>query len=134
MRDPWVRRDVGKQPKLSALREHLGVPFEPSKLHDATYDTRALAPCLQEARARGLEWTAKQAPPPGKSYRFRWPGMEIDKGYLEEWRHRLHPELPRPTLLPYPGAASVTRLLAEALITPETEEERLAATMGAPLY
>ena len=114
MRDPWVRRDVGKQPKLSALCEHLGVPFEPSKLHDATYDTRALAMCMQEARTRGLEWIAKQAPPPGKSYRFRWHGMEHGKGYLEAWPH-------------------LPRLLAEALVTPETEEERLATCMSTPL-
>ena len=122
MRSPWITRDVGRQPKLSALCEHLGVPFEASKLHDATYDTRALAMCLQEARTRGLEWIAKQAPPPPKSYRFRWHGMEHGKGYLEAWRPLLHAELPRPTLLPYPGAASVTRPLAEALVTPETEE------------
>ena len=102
------------------------MPFESSKLHDATYDTRALAMCMQEARTRGLEWMAKQAPPPPKSYRFRWHGMEHGKGYLEAWRLLLHAELPRPTLLPYPGAACVARPLAEALVTPETEERTVA--------
>ena len=130
MRAPWITRDVGRQPKLSALCEHLGVPFESSKLHDATYDTRALAMCLQEARTRGLEWMAKQASPPGKSYRFRWHGMEHGKGYLEAWRLLLHAELPRPTLLPYPDVAGVTRPLAEALVTPKTEEDRMVTLLS----
>ena len=112
--------------------EHLGVPFESSKLHDATYDTRALAMCLQEARTRGLEWTAKLAPPPVKSYRFRWQGQGAGKGYLEMYQHLVHPSLPRPTPLPYPGAASVTRPLAEALVTPKTEEDRMATLLSAP--
>ena len=129
MRSPWITRDVGRQPKLSALCEHLGVPFEPSKLHDATYDTRALAMCLQEARTRGLEWTAKQAPPPGKSYRFRWQGQGAGKGYLEMYQHLVYPTLPHPTPLSYPGA-SATPL---ALVAPETHEQRVASCMGVPL-
>ena len=131
MRSPWIKRDVGKPPRLLALCEHLGVPFEESKLHDATYDTHMLALCLQETRTRGLEWIAKQAPPPPKSYRFRWHGMEHGKGYLEAWRLLLHAELPRPTLLPYPGAASDARPIAEALATPEMEER--ATFMSTPL-
>ena len=79
---------------------------------------------------RGLEWTVKQAPPPAKNYRYRWQGMELDKGYLEAWRNLLYPGLPRPTLLPYPGAASATRPLAETLVAPETEEDLRATLMS----
>ena len=128
MRAPWIKRDIGKPPKLSALCEHLGVPFEPSKLHDATYDTRALSLCLREARARGLEWIAKPASPPGKSYRFRWQGQGAGKGYLEMYQHLVYPTLPHPTPLLYPSAAS-TRPLAEALVT---GEER-ATCMNTPM-
>ena len=133
MRSPWIKRDIGKPPGLRALCEHLGVPFEQSKQHDATYDTHALALCLQEARARGLEWTARQAPPPPKNCRFRWPGMERGKGYLEMYQRLVYPTLPHPTPLPYPSAASTTGPLAEALVTPKTEEERLATRMSTPL-
>ena len=59
--------------------------------------------------------------------------MELDKGHLEAWRQLLHPGLPRPALLPYPGAASGTRPLAETLVAPETEEGRRATLMSAPL-
>ena len=59
--------------------------------------------------------------------------MERGKGYLEAWRLLLHAELPRPTLLPYPGAACVARPLAEALVMPETEEDRLATLLSTPM-
>ena len=82
MRNPWVARDVGKQPKFATLCEHLGVPIEASKHHDATYDTQTLAQCLQAARERGLVWTVKEAP--SKRSKPGWYGMEHRESWLDE--------------------------------------------------
>ena len=64
MRERWAIQAFGKLPKLKELCADLGVPFEDSDAHDATYDTQVLASCMQAARERGLTWTAKKRRPP----------------------------------------------------------------------
>ena len=64
MRERWASQAIGKQPSLGELCAHLGVPFDESSHHDATYDTQALAKCMQAARERGLTWTNKKQTPP----------------------------------------------------------------------
>ena len=61
MRDPWVRAVVASQPSFKDLCKHLGVAYHPRKAHDARYDSRALAQCLQAAHKMGHVWTAKPA-------------------------------------------------------------------------
>jgi DNA polymerase III alpha subunit (gram-positive type) len=60
MRERWAYQIRGKLPKLKELCAHLEVAFEDASAHDATYDTQALARCMQAARDRGLIWTAKK--------------------------------------------------------------------------
>ena len=55
----WVRHEAGKTPKLSTLCGILGVAFHEDQAHDATYDTRVLALCLQAAHEAGRTWSLK---------------------------------------------------------------------------
>ena len=64
MRERWATQAFNKLPKLQELCAHLDVPFDDSSAHDATYDTQALAKCMQTAHERGLTWTVKKRRPP----------------------------------------------------------------------
>ena len=46
------------------------------------------------------------------------------KGWLRPWRYIIHPDLPTPTLAPYPPTSATKKNIAEALVTFNTVAER----------
>jgi DNA polymerase III epsilon subunit-like protein len=73
MREPWIRKAIGKQPSLADLCEFFNVPFQANLAHDATYDTHVLASCMMAAHRDGCAWSSRVRPRPSKIGVFHSP-------------------------------------------------------------